>query len=116
MVPVFITRVAGRKESILTSKRSLMSMPSPKDKESPRIRILRLAPESCRNQPLARLIRFNAPFFAGRIDQRRLEIWRIAPSCFWIGAEEPCGFGGIANINSQGRFGSEGCHHQNAEQ
>jgi hypothetical protein len=34
-------------ESILTSKRSLMSIPSPKDKESPRIKILRLTAGSC---------------------------------------------------------------------
>ena len=69
-----------------------------------------------RDQPLAVLVSSNAPFFAGRIDQRRQEIRRIAPSCLRIGAEEPCGFSGVAGIDSQSRFSSEGCHHQNAEQ
>ena len=41
LLQLFTTRAPGSEESILTSKRSLMSTPSPKDSESPRIKILR---------------------------------------------------------------------------
>ena len=42
-----MTRAPGREESILTSKRSSMFMPSPNDNESPRIKIERSARGSC---------------------------------------------------------------------
>src|SRR5262245_58538439 len=47
MTPVLMMRMPDREESILTSKRSSTSTPSPKDNESPRIRILGPAEGFC---------------------------------------------------------------------
>jgi hypothetical protein len=69
-----------------------------------------------RNEPLAVLISSDAPLFAGRIDPRRQEIRRIAPSRLRIGPEQVIAFGNVARIESQGCFRSDGRHCHGAEE
>ena len=68
-----------------------------------------------RNEPLAIPVSPDAPLFAVRIDPRRQEIRRIAPSCLRIGPEQVIAFGDVARIESKGCFRSDGRYCQNAD-
>src|SRR5262249_3046959 len=59
-----------------------------------------------RNEPLAVLISSDVPLFAGRIDPRRQDIRRIAPSRLRIRPKQASAFGDVARIESQRYFRS----------
>ena len=114
MVAVFITLTPGREESILASKRSLMSIPSPKDNESPRIKILRLLPGACAisRWPFSSVLMLHASPAALISVVKRCGLL-LHPVC--ASERRSRGLGDIASIQSQGCFRSEGRHRQNAK-
>jgi hypothetical protein len=68
-----------------------------------------------RNEPLAIPISSDAPLFAVRIEPCRQEIRGIAPPRLRIRSEQAIAFG-VARIESQGCFGSDGRHCQDAKE